>query len=85
VEIHELLGLAGEPVRIGGEVLERFDRARSDFTARRFREAADGFREVRGHCGGSDGPSDFYLRLIERFEKEPPPLDWNGVVTFESK
>ena len=85
VRIYELLGLAGENLSIGAEALERFDAALSDFTARRFREAADGFREVREMRGGADGPSEFYLGLIERFEKKPPPAGWDGVAAFESK
>jgi len=85
VRIYELLGLAGETLAIGAEALERFDSALSDFTVRRFREAAEGFREVREMRGGGDGPSEFYLGLIERFAKEPPPAGWDGVVAFETK
>ncbi len=85
VEIYELLGVVGGLIRMGTTVLERFRLARENLTARRFREAAEGFREVREMCGGNDGPSNFYLQLIERFEKEPPSEDWDGVVAFESK
>jgi adenylate cyclase len=85
VEIHELLGLAGETLPMGAEALERFEEARRHFASRRFPEAAEEFREVREMRGGSDGPSEFYLHLIEKLEKDPPPAGWDGVVTFESK
>ncbi len=85
VRIYELLGLAGETLPVGDEALDRFDEALSDFTELRFEEAAGGFREVREMRGGADGPSEFYLRLVERFESEPPPAGWDGVVTFETK
>ena len=85
MEIHELLGMVGEPIRIGTTALERFRLAREAMAARRFHEAAEGFREVRDMCGGNDEPSEFYLQLIERFEKEPPSEGWDGVVAFESK
>jgi adenylate cyclase len=85
VEVHELLGLEGETLSIGAEALEHFERARRDFAGRRFQEAAQGFREVREMRGGSDGPSEFYLRLIDRLEAEPPAGDWDGVVIFETK
>jgi adenylate cyclase len=85
VEIHELLGARGETLPIGEEALEQFEAARRDFTALRLREAAQGFRDVREMRGGGDGPSEFFLRLIDRFEKEPPPGDWDAVVSLESK
>jgi adenylate cyclase len=85
VEIHELLGVEGEALPVGKEALERFEHARRHFLARRFREAAEEFREVLEMRGGGDGPSEFYLGLIRRFEEEPPGEDWGGVITFESK
>src|SRR5207249_5126014 len=85
VEVHELLGLAGEALPIAAPALERFQRARSSFVARRFRDAAADFREVRELRGGRDGPSEVYLRLIDRFEEEPRGDGWDGVLTFESK
>jgi len=85
VEIFELLGLQGEEPPIPAEALETFREALGLFTIRSFVDAAEGFRSVSAHCGGSDGPSQFYLSLIGRLEKEPPPADWDGVVNFESK
>ncbi|PYQ15079.1 MAG: hypothetical protein DMH00_00090 [Acidobacteria bacterium] len=85
VELFELLGLEGEAPSSPAEAHRRFGQAQADFVARRFGEAAEGFRQVRALCGGSDGPSEFYLALIQRYEIEPPPPGWDGVVNLESK
>lgn len=85
VEIFEILGQQGEATVPDAPALARFEQALGDFSARRFGEAADGFRQVLAMCGGKDGPSDFYLGRIERFRLEPPPEDWDGTVTLESK
>ena len=65
--------------------LERFDAAVADYQARRFAEARDGFRQVIASSGGSDGPSDFYVRLCDVLIRRPPPPEWNATLTFESK
>ncbi len=85
VDVHELLGLHGEPVRIDAPAIERFERALADYVARRFDEAATGFAEVRDLLGGADGPSELYLDLIAGFAAEPPPADWDGVIRLTSK
>ena len=85
VEVHELLGMRGEETRPAGAAIDRFHRALEDYRARRFSEAAVGFQEVIRACGGSDGPSELYLRLIARFATEPPPAEWSGVIQLTEK
>ena len=85
VDVYELLGLAGEATTPDMRAIERFARALEDYQARRFREAATGFEEVRRLCGGQDGPSEFYLGLIAGFEAEPPSAEWDGVIRLTSK
>ncbi len=85
VEVHELLGERGDATRPGAPVLERFQRALEDFRALRLDDAAAGFRDVLAACDGADGPSAFYLGVIERLRATPPESDWDGVVNFESK
>lgn len=83
--IFELLGRKGE-VLAASAAYERFERALADFTARRFEQAAAGFREVRTLRGeAGDGPSDFYLKQCALMTEQPPPADWDGAVTFEGK
>ena len=85
VEIFELLGLKGAEVQISEAVLARFAQARLEFTQRRFAQAAEGFRETLSLADGHDGPSELYLKLCERFGKNPPGADWDGIINFESK
>jgi len=35
--------------------------------------------------GGTDGPSDFYLRKIVALEANAPPEEWTGVVELSDK
>jgi len=85
VEVFELLGLKGENGHLSEAALSRFAQARADFAARRFPQASTGFRQVMELCGGSDGPSAFYLKLCAALEKTPPAPDWDAVIVFESK
>ena len=83
--IHELVGRQGETLPAAA-AYARFEAALGDFTARRFAQAADGFREARTLRGsGGDGPSDFYLEQCAQMIAEPPPADWDGAVTFAGK
>jgi adenylate cyclase len=84
VALYELLGVKGDETRPDFETVKRFEGAVDDFVARRFAEAADGFREVHEHLG-HDGPSQLYLDTIAQLETAPPPDDWNGVITFTKK
>ncbi len=85
VAIYELLGATGEATRPDAAAIERFERSLSELAARRFDAAAAGFEAVRAACGGSDGASEFFLATIARFRNAPPPDDWDGVVTLETK
>lgn len=85
VDVHELLGTAGEVTLPDAQGIARFASAFEAYLARRFREAAEGFEEVRRRCGGRDGPSEFYLGLIAGMEAAPPPDGWDGVIRLTSK
>ena len=85
VALYELLGVAGDETRPDARTVERFERAVEDFTARRFRQAAGGFKTVREMCGGNDGPSELYLSTIAQLEAEPPGDDWDGAINFVEK
>jgi adenylate cyclase len=85
VEVYELLGMAGEATTPDAPAIGRFARALDDYLARRFREAAEGFEEVRRLCGGQDGPSEFYLDRISEFEAAPAAAGWDGVIRLTAK
>lgn len=84
VVIHELIcrcdNEAGEKQWIGvfETALERFRAA--DFTGAR--QYMDRTREIRG---GSDGPSEFYLRKIAALEANGHLENWSGVVELTEK
>ena len=84
VEMFELLGLRGEAISPDREVIARYKVALADLLKWRFEEAAQGFREVIESCGGSDGPSEFYLKQIEQLRRDLVS-DWDGVINFQSK
>jgi adenylate cyclase len=85
VALFELLGVDGDETRPDKRTIERFERAVSDFSERRFAEASDGFKTVCEMCGGHDGPSELYLGTIAQLEAEPPGDDWDGVISFATK
>ena len=85
VDVYELLGLVGEATTPDARAIERFARSLEDYFARRFREAGEGFEEVRRLCGGRDGPSEFYLGLIAELQATPPDAGWDGVIRLTTK
>jgi adenylate cyclase len=84
VEMYELMGLRGEAISPDREVVARYKAALADLLKWRFEEAAQGFREVIESCGGSDGPSEFYLKTIEQLRRDLVS-DWDGVINFQTK
>ena len=85
VELHELLGVRGEPLRVPEEALRSFAEALRAFGERRFAEAAAGFRRAREAAGGEEAAAALYESLATRYAAEPPPPDWDAVVNFETK
>lgn len=86
IEIFELVGRRGGTPSLDPRVLERFGQALEAFRSRDFEKAAEGFREAALLCGeGGDGASELYLRESLRWRAEPPPEDWDGSITFETK
>jgi adenylate cyclase len=85
VALFELLAAEGVPAIPGVPDPERFEEALREFERGAFEGAADRFREIVRQSEGGDGPSELYIRLCERFQKEGTPPSWDGVVTAESK
>ncbi|MCU0224346.1 MAG: adenylate/guanylate cyclase domain-containing protein, partial [Acidobacteria bacterium] len=84
VEVHELIGHAGEATTPDAATVARFEAALKQFEAGRFAESAEGFAAVAGATGGADGPAAFYLKQARKYQ-EQPPAGWDGVVVAESK
>lgn len=60
--------------------LEGFHQAVQHFQARRFDEARQGFAAVEAQREGGDGPSRFYMRLLDGLISEPPSKGWRPVL-----
>jgi adenylate cyclase len=61
-----------------------FEEALDDFKRRDWNQAILKFSDVDQRSGG-DGPSQFYIRLCEKFRENPPAEDWKGEVLMERK
>jgi adenylate cyclase len=84
VVIHELL------CRCDAESGEKswidiFEKGLTVFRAGEFKAARDYMGRTRELRGGSDGPSEFYLRKLGALEGSDHPENWTGVVELSEK
>ncbi len=91
VEVHEMIATL-ENEEASRAWRESFKAAWILFRDRSWEKAAAQFEETltlrprENPSKPSDGPSDFYLKLIKEFEVAPPPKDWKlGVVNLQGK
>jgi len=84
VVIHELLcrcdAESGEKIWI-----EIFEKGLAVFRAGEFKAARDYMEQTRKMRGGSDGPSEFYLRKLAALEGNGHHEDWTGIVELSEK
>lgn len=83
VGIHELRGL-GLPNETDAKAIAAFEAGLIAATERRFTDAEALFNETLALWPG-DGPSRNYLEELVGFRTEPPPPDWDGVVSLKTK
>jgi adenylate cyclase len=92
-QVHEILG---PPEMDAGsrEWRRAFEDALRCWKERQFRKAEEHFRrtlqlrprkEYAADDDPTDGPSDFYLKLIPEFISNPPPAEWLGEVDLRDK
>lgn len=84
VKIHELICRAGGEQQ-NGEWIALFEQGLEAFQAGDFAKARDLMERTGETRGGSDGPSQFYLKKIDALQAKAPPTDWAGVVEFAEK
>lgn len=65
--------------------IDIFEKGLADFRAGDFAAARDSMNQTREVRGGSDGPSEFYLRKIAALEANGHHEDWTGVVELSEK
>ncbi len=66
------------------QLLENYNKGLELYRARKFEEALTYFKkalEVRPE----DGPSKLYVQRCEEYIKNPPPPDWDAIVTMTTK
>ena len=80
--IHELLGEVA--VDAVPEWLPLFNEAVSAFEKGDASAARDIFQKVIAACGGTDGPSHFYLEELDRRAAEPA-AEWHSVIQLHEK
>ena len=66
------------------QVLELYNKGLALYKQRKFSEARVFFQDALGVLP-EDGPSKLYLERCDHLIKEPPPADWDGVVTMTTK
>ncbi len=83
VSLYELLGPSVTNV-IQAQI-ELFTEGVAHFQAGALAKARACMERSREKHGGSDGPSEFYLREIARLESEGSPCDWSGTIVLDAK
>jgi adenylate cyclase len=83
VGIFELRGL-GTPSEPEGRAIVAFEAGLAAMTERRFEDATAHFQAVL-RLWPQDGPARNYLEELETFVQNPPPPDWDGVVSLKTK
>jgi adenylate cyclase len=82
VTIYELLGRQEDQTQFPW--LETFAAALRSYRQRQWDLAAQLFREVLLHQP-NDPPSLCFQRRLKHFQQQPPPLDWRGIYSLDSK
>ena len=83
VTIYEILGPT--VTNVIQAHIESFKEALQSFQSGDFAKARTGFERTKARHGGNDGPSEFYLREIDRLEKQKLPSDWSGAIVLDGK
>jgi len=84
VLIYELLEIKENASAALIKQVNLFHNALDLFTSRRWKDAETQFRQLL-ELYPEDGPSIFYLDRCMQYLKSPPPDDWDGVFSFDSK
>jgi hypothetical protein len=84
VAIHELIALPGHSV---GDIewLATWEEAMKALRQGDFPVMEKALREVVWQRGGSDGPSEFYLKYLAKLGKEELLREWTGIVKLTEK
>jgi adenylate cyclase len=84
VEVHELVGVPAGLTAAQREFLAAYLPAYAHFVARRFAEAAGDFGRALT-ARPDDAVTHELLRQAQAFARQPPPADWEPILTLKSK
>jgi adenylate cyclase len=84
VRVYELLGLKGDLSESGRRVVEAYRKAMELYRARSFEAASAAFQAILERAP-QDGPSRTMLGRCRLHMAAPPPADWDGAHTLETK
>ncbi len=65
-------------------LLENYNQGLTLYRERKFKEAKKSFKKAL-EAKSDDGPSKLYVERCDLLIKDPPPKDWDAVVTLTSK
>jgi len=90
VRLYELVNTVENSGQEEKTLVETFSQALGRYEARKWKEAAEGFRdaletETRLALNPDGGPSAVYLERCEKFKAKPPADDWDGVHNLTEK
>jgi len=83
IQLHELLNTMENASPQEKQLVAVFHQALDYYNSRKWKEAAQGFRQSYAIENG--GPSAKYFKRCETFLKEPPPDTWDGVSNLTEK
>lgn len=84
VGVYELVGFRDERESPLQEKVERFEAAARAYRARAFDKAVDSLEALLQDFP-DDGPARLYLDRSRMYLKTPPPPEWDGVFTLDTK
>jgi adenylate cyclase len=84
VAIHELIAPSNESAADAAWIAT-WEEALKALRQGDFAAMQKSLREVVWQRGGSDGPSEFYLKYIAKLEKEELLREWTGIVKLTEK
>ena len=83
VAVYELVGRTGEVSDEKISIIKYYHEALEEYTSRNWTKAIKMFDSIVEMY--KDPPSAAYLERCQKFKKNPPPADWDGVFILKSK
>lgn len=83
-KVYQLLERKGETQGLTADLVTQYEKGLKLYKARDFGAAQAAFKLALS-ISETDGPSKTYMNRCAEYVKNPPPADWDGVFTLDSK